>query len=164
MTRISHILFGIIFLTSFAAAQQPYKNIITGEYVRKHFKFNPGEVVKFEEFKKKSYPTATVVWGVPDKHDEMRIKAGVAPDGSKLMVVFTELRNEKEYDRVPSTYKDAVVISGVGRKAVWSEKWKQISVLLKSKLLVHIHLDHAGSTDLKSELIAIARDIEKKLK
>ncbi|MFZ1730100.1 MAG: hypothetical protein WBQ23_13915 [Bacteroidota bacterium] len=143
---------------------QSYDTIITGDYVRKHFKMKEGEVVKFEEFKKKTFPTATVVWGVPDKSDAMRIKAGVAPSGSKLMVVFTELKSEKEYDRIPSTYKDGVVLTGVGKKAVWSEKWKQISVLVTPKLLIHVHLDHAGTTDLKAALISIAKDIEKRVK
>ncbi len=164
MRRFSYILFSFIFLTAFAAAQQPYKQIITGEYVRNHFKLKAGEVVKLEEFKKKTYPTATVVWGMPDKRDAVRIQAGIAPSGSKLMVVFTELKNAREYDRVPATYKDAVVINGVGQKAVWSRKWKQLSVLMTPKLLVHVHLDHTGVGDLKTELISIARDIENKVK
>ncbi|MBE0646037.1 MAG: hypothetical protein IH600_18285 [Bacteroidetes bacterium] len=159
-------IYAALCLVSFTliASSQPYDRIITGDYVRQHFKLQKGEVIKFEEFKKKTYPTATVVWGVPDKQDEARIKAGVAPSGSKLMVVFTDIRTEKEYDRVPSTYKDGVEVSGIGRKAVWSEKWKQLSVLLTPKLIVHIHLDHQGTTDLKEALIAVAKDIQKSVR
>ncbi len=159
-------LFGLIcfVLFSLVASSQSYERIITGDYVRKHFKLEKGEEVKFEEFKKKTYPTATVVWGLPDKKDDIRIKAGVAPSGSKLMVVFTDIRDEKEFDRVPATYKDGAAVTGIGRKAVWSEKWKQLSVLLTSKLMVHIHLDHPATQDLKAALIAIARDIEKSVK
>ncbi|MFA6233889.1 MAG: hypothetical protein WC824_06845 [Bacteroidota bacterium] len=163
MHRITTTIVLFIALTA-AAWSQSYESIITGDYVRKHFKLKQGEVVKYEDFKKTTFPTATVVWGTPEKSDAERIKAGVAPAGSKLLVVFTDLKDEKEYDRIPSTYKDGVVITGVGRKAVWSEKWKQISVLLTPKLLVHIHLDHPGTKDLKAALIAIARDIDKKIK
>jgi hypothetical protein len=163
MRRIKYTTVLFILLTA-GLWSQSYDSIITGDYVRKHFKLKAGEVVKFEEFKKKTFPTATVIWGVPDEQDDMRIKAGTAPSGSKLMVVFTDLRDEKEYDRIPSTYKDGVALTGVGRKAVWSEKWKQISVLLKPRLLVHVHLDHPQTTDLKASLISIVKDIEKRVK
>jgi hypothetical protein len=152
----------LAFLTP--AWSQKYGDIVNGDYVRRHFELKEGEVVKFEEFKKKTYPTATVVWGAPEKRDQMRIKAGVAPSGSKLMVVFADLRHESEFGRVLNTYKDGVEVNGLGRRAVFSQKWKQLSVLVSSALAIHVHLDHAGGKDLKSDLIAIARDLAKKLK
>ncbi len=163
MLRLFFSALSFLFL-SVAAFSQPYDHIITGDYVRKHFALAKGEEVKFEEFKKKTYPTATVVWGVPEKGDALRLKAGVAPSGSKLLVVFAEVGAEKDFERVRATYKDGSPVTGIGRKAVMSEKWKQLSVLLNSKLIVHIHLDHPGTTDLKTKLIAIARDIQAAIK
>lgn len=162
MRRFIHTLTLLFFIAS-TGWSQTYSGIITGEYVRRHFKLKAGEVVKFEEFKTKTFPTATVVWGKPDRGDEMRIKAGVAPAGSKLMVVFTEIKSEKEFDRVLGTYKDGEPVKGVGRKAVWSEKWKQLTVLLSPRLLIHVHLDNPGTTNLKASLVAVARDIDRKL-
>ena len=63
MLRLFFSALSFLFL-SVAAFSQPYDHIITGDYVRKHFALAKGEEVKFEEFKKKTYPTATVVWGV----------------------------------------------------------------------------------------------------
>jgi hypothetical protein len=162
MHRSVHTLILLLFVAATGWSQQ-YSGIINGEYVRRHFRLKSGEVVKFEEFKTKTYPTATVVWGKPEKTDDMRIKAGVAPSGSKLMVIFNEIKSEKEFDRVLGTYKDGERVTGIGRKAVWSQKWKQLSVLLSPKLLIHVHLDHPGTTNLKASLVAIARDIDKKL-
>lgn len=141
-----------------------FDGIVNGAFVRKHFALKDGEVIKFEEYKKKTFPTATVVWGQPDRGDEKRIRAGVAPSGSKLMVVFAELRNEKEFERVLATYRDGEAVQGIGRRAVWSAKWKQLSVLLSPTLAIHVHLDHPPVTDLKAELVALAREIAKKLK
>lgn len=162
MKRIAYTSILFLGLISIAWGQQ-FSGILTGDYVRHHFKLGKGEVVKFEEFTKKTYPTATVVWGKPDKRDDLRIKAGVAPSGNRLMVVFNEIKSETEFDRVLGTYKDGERITGIGRKAVWSKKWKQLSVLLSPKLLIHVHLDHPGTTNLKASLVAIARDIDKKL-
>lgn len=155
----------LLFLTLLAPAwSQKYGGIVTGDYVRRHFELKNGEIIKFEEFKKKTYPTATVVWGAPEKHDQMRVKAGVAPSGSKLMVMFAELQHETEFGRVLQTYKDGVEVKGIGRRAVYSDKWKQISVLVSSALAIHVHLDHVGVKDLKAELTDIARYVAKKLK
>lgn len=163
MRRLPLVVFLLLtFLTP--AWSQKYSDVVNGDYVRRHFVLKEGEIIKFEEFKKKTYPTATVVWGAPEKRDQMRVKAGVAPSGSKLMVVFAELRNESEFGRVLTTYKDGVEVTGIGRKAVFSEKWKQISVLVSSALAIHVHLDHSGVKDLKTDLAAIARDLSKKLK
>ena len=146
------------------AAAQSYEGIVNGDFVRAHFTLKDGEVVKFEEFKTKTFPTATVVWGKPEKGDNMRIKAGVAPSGSKFMVVFADLKNEKEFERILATYKDGETVTGVGRRAVWSAKWKQISVLLSPKLAIHVHLDPPGTDDLKQSLITLAKAVAKRLR
>lgn len=163
MKRLSLVV--ALFLTFLTPAlSQKYSDIVTGEYVRLHFELKDGETIKYDKFEKKTYPTATVVWGVPDKRDKARVMAGVAPSGSKLMVVFADLRHESEFSRVLQTYKDGVELKGIGRRAVFSEKWKQISVLVSSALAIHVHLDHAGAKDLKTDLATIAQDLSKKLK
>jgi hypothetical protein len=161
--RLAALAFLLACLASPAYAQS-YGDVVNAAFVRTHFKMKDGEDVKFEEFKTKTFPTATVVWGQPEKNDKARLAAGVAPSGSKLMVVFAELKNEKEFERILSTYKDGEAVQGVGRRAIWSAKWKQLSVLLSPKLAIHVHLDHPGVEDLKATLVALAKDIAKRLR
>ena len=165
MLRRHFLLLAAAFVAiAHVASAQSHEGVVNGEFVRRHFPMKNGEVVKFEEFTTKTFPTATVVWGLADKKDKARIAAGVAPSGSRLMVVFADLKNEKEFERILATYKDGEAVAGVGRRAVWSAKWKQISVLVSPKLAIHVHLDHAGTEDLKAALIVLAQDLAKRLR
>lgn len=161
--RLAALAFLLSFLVSTAYAQT-YEDVVNAAFVRTHFKMKDGEDVKFEEFMTKTYPTATVVWGRPDKRDKQRVKAGVAPSGSKLMVVFADLTSEKDFERILSTYKDGETVKGVGRQAIWSAKWKQLSVLISPKLAIHVHLEHPGVVDLKETLVTLAKAIAKRIR
>ena len=97
--------------------------------------------LKLSECEKKSYPTCTYVWGYPDEDDAMRIELGGSPSGDKLMTIFAQARNIQEFDRVLSSYRDAVPVEGLGVTAVWSDMRKQLSLITEDSLVIHVNVD-----------------------
>lgn len=103
--------------------------------------FAADATLKFTECEQKSYPTCTYVWGMPEADDATRIAAGGGPSGDKLMTIFAQARNQQEFDRVLSSYKDAVPVEGLGVTAVWSDMRKQLSLITAENLVIHVNVD-----------------------
>jgi len=144
--------------------QQPvfannYTDNISEDYLRSQFTFAPGDKLKYSKCEKKSYPTCTYIWGAPHKKDEARTKYGLAPEGNKLMIVYAQARSKKDFERVLSTYKDAVNVEGLAAEAVWSQKRRQLSLITKDNLIMHINIDDKSTADVKAKSISIAEYI-----
>lgn len=107
----------IVFCQAVYAAN--YSDNISEDYLRSQFTFAPDVKLKYTECKKNSYPTCTYVWGAEDKKDAARLKAGVAPKGSKLQIVYAQANSKKNFERVLSSYKDAEKVEGLATEAVW---------------------------------------------
>lgn len=118
-----------------------YDSIITPTFLQETFTFTSGESIKFAECKKNSYPTCTYVWGIPSEKDAIKLKYGLAPKGKKLLVIYAKARSQKDFERVLATYMDAVDVKGLNVRAVWSEQRKQLSLITKKSLIVHVNVD-----------------------
>ena len=57
------------------------------------------------------------------------------------MTIFAQARNIQEFDRVLSSYKDAVPVEGLGVTAVWSDMRKQLSLITEDSLVIHVNVD-----------------------
>jgi len=148
--------------------QQPayaadYSNIISEDYLRSQFTFSAGDKLKYTECKKKSYPTCTYIWGAVHKKDEARLKAGVAPKGNKLQIVYAQARSKKDFERVLSSYKDAEKVEDLASGAVWSQKRRQLSLITEDNLIIHINIEDKTTADVKSKSKSIANEIINKL-
>ena len=134
-----------------------YSDNISEEYLRSQFTFAAADKLKYAECKKKSYPTCTYIWGAADKKDEARLKAGLAPKGNKLQVVYAQARSKKDFERVLATYKDAEKVEGLASEAVWSNKRHQISMITDNNLIIHDKLEDISIADIKGKSISIAQ-------
>ncbi len=109
--------------------------------LRSFVPFADDATLKMSECEKKTYPTCTYVWGLPDEDDARRIELGARPSGDILMTIFAPARNLQEFDRVLATYKDAVPVEGLGVTAVWSDMRKQLSLITEDNLVIHVNVD-----------------------
>lgn len=142
-----------------------YDNIITSEYLQETFTFQPGEKMKHAECGKRSYPTCTYVWGKPssEKRKAIEKKYGLAPEGKKLMVVYAQVKSQKDFDRVLKVYKDAVEVKGLGSKAVWSAQRKQLSLITKDNLIIHVNVDGTMCKEPMQKAKTTAKQVLQKL-
>ena len=138
---------------------EDYSENISEEYLRSQFTFAPGDKLKYAECKKKSYPACTYIWGAENKKDEARLKAGLAPNGNKLQIVYAQARSKKDFERVLATYKDAEIVEGLATEAVWSNKKHQLSMITDNNLILHINIEDRSTTDVKGKSISIAEYI-----
>jgi hypothetical protein len=151
------VLFCVLTASPIAAAE--YGKIITESYVKSEFNFQEGELFKYSKCGKNSYPTCKYIWGVESKRDAKRAQLGIPPEGNQLSVIYAQAKQEKDFSRVLSSYTDAVDIDGLGVKAVWSDKRQQLSMITKSNLIVHIHLDIKGMSNPKDKAMSVAQHI-----
>ena len=136
-----------------------YSDNISEEYLRSQFTFAPGDKLKYAECKKKSHPTCTYIWGAEHKKDAARLKAGVAPKGNKLQIIYAQAGSKKDFERVLSSYKDAEKVEGLATEAVWSNKRRQLSLITDDNLIMHINIDDISTDDVKAKSISIAQHI-----
>ena len=136
-----------------------YSGNISEDYLRSQFTFAPGDKLKYAECKKKSYPTCTYVWGAEHKKDAARLKAGLAPNGSKLQIVYAKASSKKNFQRVLSSYKDAEKVESLATEAVWSQKRRQLSLITEDNLIMHINIDDKSTADIKAKSISVAQHI-----
>lgn len=165
MLRIKYI--SIISIKAFLLLiliQQPtfaadYSDNISEDFLRSQFTFAAGDKLKYAECKNKSHPTCTYIWGAENKKDEARLKAGLAPKGNKLQIVYARASAKKDFQRVLSSYKDAVKVEGLAAEAVWSQKRQQLSLISEDNLIMHINIDDKSTDDVKAKSISIAQHI-----
>lgn len=146
-------------LTASPIAAAGYEKIITESYVKNEFIFQDGELFKYSKCGKNSYPTCKYIWGVESKRDAKRAQLGIPPEGNQLSVIYAQAKQEKDFSRVLGSYTDAVDIDGLGVKAVWSDKRQQLSMITKSNLIVHIHMEIKGMSNPKDKAMSVAQYI-----
>ncbi len=158
---ISRVFFLVLFcfLTVSPTVASEYDKIITESYVKNEFVFQDAERFKYSKCRKNSYPTCKYVWGVESKKDTTRVKMGLPPDGNSLTIVYAQAKQEKNFSRVVGSYSDAVDIDGLGVKAIWSDKRRQLSMITKSHLIIHIRLEVKGVINLKDKAMNVALHI-----
>lgn len=149
----------IFFLNAGTIFAAKYEQIITKNYVKKEFIFQDGELFKYSKCEKKSTLSCKYIWGVESKKDAKRAQLGLPPDGNRLSVIYAKAKQEKDFLRVLGSYTDAVDVDGLGVKAVWSDKRQQLSLITKSNLIVHIHMDIKGLSNPKDKAMSVAQHI-----
>lgn len=132
---------------------EDYSEFITEEYLRSEFKFKDGTKIKHDKCGKSTYPTCKYIWDIPtkksEKKDAARAEHGFAPEGNKLMVIYAKATKPEDFDRVLATYKDAKVVDGIGQRAIWSQKRKQLSLITDKNLIVHVNIEMKRKIDPK---------------
>ena len=118
--------------------------------------FNADASLKLVKCEIKSYATCTYIWGQPDSEDEARNKMGGKPDGDKLLTIFAQARSPQDFDRVLSSYKDAVPVDDLGVTAVWSDMCEQLSLITGDNLVIHINVQIWEWDDSKSIAVQVA--------
>jgi len=118
--------------------------------------FGSDDTLKFAECGKKSYPTCTYVWGKFDSDDAARIKLGGRPSGENLLTVFAQAHRLADFDVVVSATPDAQPVEGVGIVAIWSGKRRQLSLMTKDFLVIHVNVDARSIDDPKAIALQIA--------
>ncbi len=103
--------------------------------------FGAEAYLKHAECEEKTHPTCTYIWGLPDSDDAMRVQLGGKPDGDKLMTIFAQANSVQDFDRVLSSYKDAVPVEDLGVVAVWSKARDQLSLMTDDNLIIHVNVD-----------------------
>jgi hypothetical protein len=124
--------------------------------LRSFVTFGPETQLKLAECKKKSYPTCTYIWGLPDADDAARIALGGNPDGDKLLTIFAQARSLADFDRVLGSYKDAVPVEDLGVAAVWSEVRNQLSLITVDNLIIHVYVQIWKLDDPKAVALQVA--------
>jgi len=148
------------FLTASPIIAAEHEEIITESYVKNEFNFQDGELFKYSKCENKSYLTCKYIWGVESQKDAKRVQMGLPPEGNQLSVIYSRAKQKKDFSRVLSSYTDAVDIDGLGVKAVWSDKRQQLSMITKSNLIVHIHIEIKGmSSNHKDKAMSVAQHI-----
>jgi len=147
------------FLTASSIVAAEYEKIITESYVKNEFNFQDGELFKYSKCENKSNLSCKYIWGVESKKDAKRAQMGLPPDGNLLAVIYVKAKQEKDYSRILATYTDASDIDDLGVKAVWSDKRKQLSMITKSNLIVHIHMEIKGMRSTKNKAMSVAQHI-----
>ncbi len=163
-------IFNLIIVSFFffsTASAQDYSELITEEYLRSEFTFKKEDKLKYDECKKKTYPTCKYVWGKEyQKLDAMRAKMGVAPQGDTLIVIYAQASELKDFEQAIAVYKDAKEIAGIGVKAVWSSPRKQLSFITDKNLIIHVNLVIKGlnrKVNVEKHTINIAKYLITKL-
>ena len=133
-------LAGLLILISPAFAEDQREPISEAD-LRTLLPFGNDATLKYAVCEKKSYPTCTYVWGIPDSSDATRVKLGGKPEGDKLMTVFAQARNMQEFDRVIAVYPDAEQVENLGVAAVWSAKRDQLSLITADNLIIHVNVE-----------------------
>lgn len=147
------------FLSASPIIASEYEAIITESYIKNEFHFQDGELLKYSKCEDKSNLSCRYIWGVESKKDAKRAQMGLAPDGNQLSIIYAKAKQENDFERVLSVYTDAVDIDDLGVKAVWSDKRKQFSMITKSNLIVHIHMEIKGMSNTKDKAMSVARHI-----
>lgn len=124
-------------------------------YLRALVPFGPDTVLKYAVCEENTYPTCTYIWGSPDSDDAMRVQLGGKPDGDKLVTTFAQANQAQDFDRVLSSYKDAVAVEDLGGVAVWSEARAQLSLMTNDNLIIHVHVQISNEGQIK----AIAKQV-----
>lgn len=112
--------------------------------------FGPDALLKYAGCEEKAYPTCTYIWGLPDSDDAMRVQLGGKPDGDKLITTFAQANQAQDFDRVLSSYKDAVPVEDLGVLAVWSEARAQLSLMTNDNLIIHVHVQISNEGEIKA--------------
>ncbi len=118
--------------------------------------FGAESSLKYAECEKKSYPTCTYIWGIPDSADALRVQMGGKPDGDKLMTIFAQANSAQDFDRVLSTYNDAVPVEDLGVMAVWSEARDQLSLITDDNMVIHVNVEIWKLEDTKAVATQVA--------
>jgi len=147
------------FLTASPIIALEYEAIITESYIKNEFNFQDGELLKYSKCEDKSNLSCKYVWGVESKKDAKRAQMGLAPAGNQLSIIYVKAQQEKDFERVLHVYTDAVDIDDLGVKAVWSDKRTQLSMITKSNLIVHIHMEIKGMSNTKDKAMNVAHHI-----
>lgn len=155
------VILPVIFcsLTASPIIASEYEAIITESYIKNEFNFQDGELLKYSKCEDKSNLSCKYIWGVKSKKDAKRAQMGLAPDGNQLSIIYAKANMEKDFERAQRVYTDAVDIDDLGVKAVWSDKRKQFSMITKSNLIVHIHMDIKGMSNTKDKAMSVAQHI-----
>ena len=140
-----------------------YSQNISEDYLRAQFVFKADYKLKYSQCKEKTYYTCTYVWGAESSKDAKRISLGLTPKGNKLQIVYAQAGSQKHFQRVITSYSDAVVVDGLGEKAVWSEKRKQLSMITGKNLIVHVHVEQTGENNSRKQAASVAKEILGKL-
>lgn len=135
-----------------------YSDAISEAFLRTQFAFKADENLKYSQCEGKTMPTCAYVWGPESSKDAARINAGLTPKGYKLMVVYAQAKQDKDFQRVLGSYSDAVVVEGFGKEAVWSSKRKQLSLMTDDNLIIHVNLSGAN-IDSKEKASSIAEEV-----
>jgi len=135
---------------------------ITTEYIKSEFRLTSNESVKYSKcIEKRKKTTCTYVWGEPSSKDKTRVKLGLTPQGNKLLIIYVQAKDSKDFKRVASSYSDAKSIDNIGTKALYSAKRKQLSYITKSNQIVHVHLDATNVEKVQQKIVTIAKYIER---
>lgn len=136
-----------------------YEKIITDSYVENEFTFQDGERFKYSKCEGNAQKSCKYIWGGESKKDATRAEYGLPPEGNQLSVVYVQAKKQKDFLRVLSTYTDAVDIDDLAVKAVWSEKRKQLSMITKSNLIIHVRIKVKGMSNTKNKTQSVAQHI-----
>lgn len=147
------------FLTASPIIAADYEKYITESYVKNEFTFQDGERFKYSKCEQNAQNSCKYIWGGESKKDAARAEYGLPPEGNQLSVVYVQAKREKDFLRVLSTYSDAVDIDDLAVKAVWSEKRKQLSMITKSNLIIHVRIKVKGMSNTKNKTQSVAQHI-----
>lgn len=145
------------------ATAEDYPDYINEEYLRSKFSFGDNDSLKYSRCEQKSQLVCTYVWGPESNKDSARIKAGVAPAGDKLQLIYAQGTSGKDFERVVASYSDAQPVADIGNNAVWSDKRSQLSFITETNLIVHVYIEQEKAEDTESKAIAIANDLSEQL-
>jgi hypothetical protein len=136
-----------------------YSGNITEEYLRSQFTFKTGDKLKYSECETGSSPICTYIWGPVSDKDDYRTKAGLPPEGKKLLVIYAQAIRVENFQRVVATYSDAKIIDAVGVEAVWSDKRQQLSLITDKNLIIHVNIDVEGVNNPETKAVSIAKHV-----
>jgi hypothetical protein len=140
-----------------ALSDEPMITALSEDSLRAMVPFGPEDVLKLAECEDARFLTCTHIWGPPDSDDATRIAAGGKPSGSRITVIAAESARESDFDRVLSSYSDAVPIEGFGPQAVWSASRAQLSLRTADGRIIHVNVADIAVDDLQALAMAIAQ-------
>lgn len=144
--------------TSQTSFSSDFSGVISEEFLRTEFIIKTDDKLKYSHCKEKNTTSCSYVWGVESSKDIARINAGLSPKGYKLLVVYVRAKQKKDFQRVTSSYSDAVFVEGLGEEAVWSAKRKQLSLITVDNQIIHVNVS-AANIDSKEVASNIAREV-----
>ena len=130
-----------------ALADDPLISALSEDDLRGLVAFGPDDQLKLAECDEKRLQTCAHIWGPPDADDATRIAIGGKPSGQRITLVAVASARPADFDRVLSSYSDAVPIEGFGPQAVWSAERAQISVRTEAGLILHVNVADVPSDD-----------------